>query len=110
MNRKQLAMATSCLTVIAFTLTIVLNYISPTTRADHTGERWIVQARSASLAAELVREKGGSVTHRLGVIRAVGATLTAAAAREQPCWAKSPIKNRTATWCGTRKPNVIRGC
>ena len=42
--------------------------------------RWIVQGESAAHAAARVEAAGGRLTHELGVIRAVGAELDAAAA------------------------------
>ena len=44
--------------------------------SEEPTSRVIVQGHDAAIVAELVRSVGGTVTHELGIIRAVGARLT----------------------------------
>ena len=50
----------------------------PDSVAARTAQSFIVQASEAGLAARMVQKAGGTVTHELGIINAVGARLTPA--------------------------------
>ena len=66
------------LTIMACTLAISAATMFGDSRISQEPASYIVRADSAELATELVVAVGGDVTHELGIIEAVAATLTSA--------------------------------
>ena len=81
MSPKRTAGAICATTVTALTLVAMSSWIDrPTMRNPHSPVEqrrdFLVQADSTAAAADLVRRAGGQVLDELGIIRAVGASLT----------------------------------
>jgi hypothetical protein len=73
-------MTTMKITRKKITLSLALVAVLLVVGTKPSTSSYIVQGESAQSVAALVQSAGGEVTHELGIIRSVGATLTAAEA------------------------------
>ncbi|MDH3552236.1 MAG: hypothetical protein OER22_06435, partial [Gammaproteobacteria bacterium] len=73
------AFAAGCVLALVFAACanepVLMETTQPNVVVEQAATGYIVQSSSAEAAAEAVQAVGGEVTHQLGIIRAVGATL-----------------------------------
>ena len=66
------------LILLLFTIILVLGVVLPSSGAGQEADSFIVTAVDMETAVQAVTQVGGAITHELGIIDAVGATLTPA--------------------------------